>query len=49
MDSKSLGFLKYEAEHIENGIFDARKSAQALLGFDEIMKYFEKNRRNLPE
>ena len=40
MDSKSLGFLKYEVEHIENGIFDARKSAQALFGFDEIMKYF---------
>jgi hypothetical protein len=41
MDS-GIGFLRYEADYIENGIFDARKSAQALLGFDELMKYFIK-------
>ena len=47
MDSKGIGFLKYDAGYIENGVFDARKSAQALLGFEEIMKYYI--RKKAPE
>jgi len=37
---KYIGYIKYEGKSVENGIFDARKSAQALLGFDNIMRYF---------
>ena len=35
-----LGYVKYDAEYIKDGIFDARKSANALFGFDEMMRYF---------
>lgn len=42
MDNDSLGFLSYNGESIQNGIFDARQSAIALLGFDNLMRYFIK-------
>jgi len=35
-----LGFLKYEGESVSEGYMDARKSAQALLGFDEAVRFF---------
>lgn len=42
MDNDSLGYLSYSGESIQNGIFDARQSASALLGFDNLMRYFIK-------
>ena len=35
-----LGYLKYEGELVDEGLMDARKSAQALLGFDECVRFF---------
>ncbi|MCL6479670.1 MAG: hypothetical protein K6T65_14915 [Peptococcaceae bacterium] len=35
-----LGYLKYEGELVNEGLMDARKSAQALLGFDECIRFF---------
>ena len=35
-----LGYLKYSGKLVEKGFLDARKSAQALLGFDEAIRYF---------
>lgn len=40
MEKKYIGYIKYSGDSVENGIMDARKSAQALLGFDEAIKYF---------
>mgnify|MGYP006079756857 CR=1 FL=1 len=39
-EEKYLGFLKYEGDLVSEGIMDARKSAQALLGFDEAVRFF---------
>ena len=39
-EQKYIGYLKYSGKSIENGLLDARKSAEALLGFDEILRYF---------
>lgn len=39
-EEKYLGFLKYEGEMVSEGYMDARKSAQALLGFDEAVRFF---------
>lgn len=39
-EQKYLGYLKYDGKLVESGYFDARKSAQALLGFDESLRYF---------
>lgn len=35
-----LGYLKYEGKLVEDGYMDARKSAQALMGFDEAIRSF---------
>ncbi len=35
-----IGYLKYSGKSVENGFLDTRKSAEALLGFDEILRYF---------
>lgn len=35
-----IGYLKYSGSSIEHGLLDTRKSAEALLGFDEILRYF---------
>jgi len=40
MKNEYVGYIKYEGKGVENGIFDARKSAQALLGFDQAVRYF---------
>jgi len=39
-DPKYLAFLKYKGKLVEEGFLDARKSAEVLLGFDEIVRYF---------
>ncbi len=40
MKKQYLGYIKYEGKGVERGVFDARKSAQALLGFDQAVRYF---------
>lgn len=35
-----LGYLKYEGNLVNEGFMDARMSAQALLGFDEAVRFF---------
>jgi len=39
-EEQFLGYLKYEGELVNEGFMDARKSAQALLGFDEAVRFF---------
>ncbi|SAL39630.1 hypothetical protein AWB69_03967 [Caballeronia udeis] len=39
-EKEFLGFVKYEGKRLESGAFDARKSARALVGFDEALRYF---------
>ncbi len=39
-DIKYIGYLKYTGGSVSDGLLDARKSAEALLGFDEIIRYF---------
>ncbi len=40
MDEEYIGYLKYEGKLVEEGLLDARKAAQALLGFDEAIRFF---------
>ncbi|NLO18469.1 MAG: hypothetical protein GX121_01085 [Ignavibacteria bacterium] len=40
MDEKYIGYLKYSGKSVEDGFLDIRKSAEALLGFDVILRYF---------
>jgi len=35
-----LGYLKYDGNAVEEGVMDARLSAEALLGFDKAFRYF---------
>lgn len=35
-----IGFLKYKGESVNDGFMDARKSAQALIGLDEAIRFF---------
>jgi hypothetical protein len=43
MENESpLGYLKYTGKMVADGYLDARKSAQALIGFDEAIRYFIK-------
>lgn len=39
-DELYIGYLKYSGKSVENGIMDVRKSGEALLGFNEILRYF---------
>ena len=39
-EEKYIGYLKYSGKSVEDGLMDARKSAEALLGFDEVLRYF---------
>lgn len=39
-EKEFIGFVKYEGKRLESGAFDARKSARALVGFDEALRYF---------
>ena len=40
IENDYLGYIKYEGEAIESGYLDARKSAEALIGIDEVIRYF---------
>lgn len=35
-----LGFIKYDGASVKHGYLDARKSAEALLGLDEAVRFF---------
>lgn len=35
-----IGLIRYKGKPLKDGYFDARKSAQALLGFDEALRFF---------
>lgn len=39
-DEQYIGYLKYEGALVKDGLLDARKAAQALLGFDEAVRFF---------
>ena len=39
-EQKYLGYLKYYGEKVEEGFLDTRKTANALIGFDEVLRYF---------
>ncbi len=39
-EEEYIGCLKYTGKLVEEGMLDARKSAQALLGFDEAIRFF---------
>ncbi len=39
-EDKFLAYFKFEGELVKDGYFDARKSAEALIGIDEIFRYF---------
>ncbi|MBJ9617661.1 hypothetical protein KTE49_04720 [Burkholderia multivorans] len=40
LEEEFLGFVKYDGKRLESGAFDARKSAKALIGFDEALRHF---------
>lgn len=39
-DEKYIGYLRYTGKSVEDGLLDVRKSAEALTGYDEILRYF---------
>ena len=39
-EEEYLGFFKYDGQSVAEGYLDARKSAEALLGVDEAVRYF---------
>ena len=39
-EEKYIGYFKYSGQSIRYGLFDAKKAAEALFGFDEILRYF---------
>lgn len=39
-EGEYIGYLKYAGESVKDGFLDTRKSAEALLGFDEILRFF---------
>jgi len=39
-EEKYIGYIKYEGKLVEDGLMDARKQAQALLGFDSALRHF---------
>ncbi|MBR8382570.1 hypothetical protein KDX26_09255 [Burkholderia cenocepacia] len=40
LEDEFVGFVKYDGKRLESGAFDARKSAKALIGFDEALRHF---------
>lgn len=38
--SEYLGYIKYEGDSVKEGFLDLRKSAQALSGLDESIRFF---------
>lgn len=39
-EEKYIGYLKYSGKSVEDGFMDMRKSSEALLGFDEVLRFF---------
>lgn len=39
-EEKYIGYLKYTGKSVEGGFLDTRKAAEALLGFDEVLRFF---------
>ena len=39
-EQEYLGYFKYEGSLVESGYMDARKSAEALIGIDEVLRHF---------
>lgn len=39
-DQKYIGYFKYQGKLVEDGSLDARKAADALIGIDNILRYF---------
>lgn len=39
-EQEILAYLRYDGELVEDGYLDAKKSADALYGFDKILRYF---------
>lgn len=35
-----IGYLKYKGKSVNDGLLDARKSGEALIGFDKILRHF---------
>ena len=35
-----IAYIKYSGESVQEGLLDARKSAEALLGFDKFLRFF---------
>lgn len=42
-DAQYIGYLKYSGPLVKNGYLDAKKAAEALVGFDETLRYFIEN------
>ncbi|HBO4233579.1 hypothetical protein ACPTJN_29625 [Pseudomonas aeruginosa] len=40
MSDSYIGYIKYKGELVADGVMDARKQAQALLGLDSALRYF---------
>lgn len=38
--SEYLAHIKYQGELVEDGFLDARKSAEILIGIDEVIRFF---------
>lgn len=39
-ENEYIGYLKYQGDLVKDGYLDARKAATALIGFDEVLRYF---------
>ncbi|MBT6069002.1 hypothetical protein HOG48_04565 [Candidatus Peregrinibacteria bacterium] len=39
-NEKYIGYLKYSGEAVKDGLLDTRKAGEALLGFDDILRFF---------
>jgi hypothetical protein len=39
-DQNYIGYMKYKGALVEEGLLDTRKAAQALIGFDEILRFY---------
>jgi hypothetical protein len=40
LDESYLGYFKYDGQLVEAGYLDARKSAEVLIGIDEVLRHF---------
>ena len=38
--SEYLAYIKYEGKLVKDGYLDARKSAEILIGIDEIIRFY---------